>query len=115
MLKRIYLESAVSQTPAIVQLRSRINAQLLRFQPQVAGRTYNRGQVNQLLRANPDHAFRKYVFEQALKPLAQQLASQVQELMHLRNSEARRLGICRFRLLTIGFGRTTPSRTAEDF
>ncbi len=115
MLNRIYLESAVSQTPAVAQLRNHINAQLLRFQPQVAGRSVNRSQVNQLLRANPDRAFRKYVFEQVLKPLAQQLAPQVQELMHLRNSEARHLGYADFACLQLALVGLQPAKLLEMF
>jgi len=115
MLNRIYLESAVSQTPAIESLRTQINAQLLRFQPQVAGRAINRSQVNQILRTNPDRAFRRYVFEQALKSLAQQLAPQVQELMHLRNSEARHLGYPDFAGLQLALAGLQSAQLLEMF
>ncbi len=110
LLRRAFLEAEVTRPPDISQLRNNINDRLLSFQPQLDGTLLTRSDITEILRDHPDRRYRQRVFEEAMRPLAEELEPQVRELMRLRNAQARRLGYNSYpdlHLDLIGFDRAT--------
>lgn len=92
LFERAFLEAQVSKSQAIYELRNVINDRLINYRPQIGSEYLSRNDVTAILRSHPDRTRRQLAFEQALRPLAEELSPQVARLMQQRNSEARTLG-----------------------
>jgi len=87
-----FLEAEISTNPTIYELRNSINERIIAFQPSLNGQKLGRSEITEILRTHPERAYRRQVFEQALRPLAEQLGPGVRELMRRRNAQAQKLG-----------------------
>ncbi len=102
LFQRSFLEAEVSKSPAIYELRNQINEKLLTYQPTLGNQKLSRSDIMDILRSSPDRERRRAVYEQAQRPLAEQLEPLVRELMRRRNSEAQRLGYATYADLHLG-------------
>jgi oligoendopeptidase F len=86
------LEAEVSKNPAIYELRNRINDRMLSYQPRLGQQPLSRSDIVEILRSETNRAYRQQVYEQALRPLSEEVEPLVIQLISHRNNEARRLG-----------------------
>ena len=110
LLDRTFLEAEVSKSTAIYQLRNSINDRLISYRPVVSGQSLSRGEVLDILQADPNRRRRRRAYEEALRPLASELAGPVAQLLHQRNLAAHRLGYPTYadlHLALTGFDRPT--------
>lgn len=100
-LSRAFVEAEVSKNPPVYELRNSINDRLVSYRPTVKGYSLTRSEILEILRTNPDREYRRTIYEQALSPLAAELAPRVQELIFRRNAEAKRLGYANYSELVL--------------
>lgn len=92
LFQRAVIEAEVSKNQTIYEASNAINERLINFRPQIDHEFFSRSAIAENLRLNPNRARRQQIYEQALRPLAEELEPQVSNLMQRRNAEALRLG-----------------------
>ncbi len=100
-LSRAFIEAEVSKSSQVYELRNSINDRLVSYRPTNKGNSLTRSEILEILRTHPDREHRQTVYEQALAPLAAELAPRVQELIVRRNVEAKRQGYANYSELVL--------------
>jgi len=99
LFERALLVSQVLSHEDVYRLKNEINAEVIRFRPEIGGKQLDRSDLRELMRLEPDRNIRRdgYYCE---RPLHEAIAGRCVGLLNLRNSRAQDLGFAN--LMTLG-------------
>jgi oligoendopeptidase F len=99
LFERALLSAQVVSHPDVYRLKNEINAEVIRFRPEIDGKQLDRSDLRELMLLEPDRDLRRAGYH-AVKPLHNAIVDRCVELLNVRNSRARDLGYDNF--MTLG-------------
>jgi hypothetical protein len=102
LFRRAVLDAHVEQSPEIVRLRTRLQAQIVRFRPNWKGVKVGRAEIYNTLRSSAVRADREQAWR-AEQPLHRALESPLRRLIGIRNDKARSAGYATFAEMRLAF------------
>lgn len=93
--RKLSVAARIRDVPEIRDLRTELNAEIVKYRPLVGDRPASRTEVREILRVDPDGERRRLAWL-AYVPLAERLERRVRELLKRRNSRARSLGFASY-------------------